>query len=128
MHAHQRRDRIPELRVLLRAALEDHRTERIRHLAELPIVRAIVASLIPPDRAQTALTALGITEHLAASASSFGFLTLFGAYMASSTPELPVLIAAGIYLVGTFSAAKAVLIARGANGTEGPASRPVLLM
>ena len=93
-----------------------------------PIVRAIVASLIPPDRAQTALTALGITEHLAASASSFGFLTLFGAYMASSTPELPVLIAAGIYLVGTFSAAKAVLIARGANGTEGPASRPVLLM
>ena len=115
------------------------RDDALRHLyppltsmsfVGFPIIRAIVASLTPADRAQTSLTALGITEHLAASASSFGFLTLFGAYMDSSTPELPVLIAAGIYAVGALSAAKAVLIAHRASGAAQAAarSRPPLLL
>ena len=34
-------DRVPELGILLGLAFEDHRPERIRHLAEAPIARAV---------------------------------------------------------------------------------------
>ena len=77
-----------------------------------PTIRAIVTSLVAGDQAGTALTTLGIAEHVATTMSSFAYSTLFGELLASEYAAMPILIHASTWMIGMVSAIRAAQLVR----------------
>ena len=68
-----------------------------------PLFRSMITGLFGAERAGSALSALGLLEHITATSGGFIYMTLFSA-AAHTSPELPLMIASMLFAVGTLVA------------------------